>query len=91
MVGRSVRPPSPKRAPPAAEDEDEVEEIEREESRPQAVRILRKRGDEVVVMEDDTTREVKRLQSAVSTVMKQIEVSIVSAMYVFGVEECSSS
>ncbi|XP_066320407.1 uncharacterized protein [Miscanthus floridulus] len=43
------------------EEEDEVEEIEHEESRPQAIRILRKRGEEVVVMEEDTTREVKRL------------------------------
>ena len=40
MVGHAVRPPSPQVAPPAAEEEDEVEEIEREESRPQAVRIL---------------------------------------------------
>ena len=85
MVGHSVWPP-------AVEKEDEVEEIEREESRPQAVRILRKRGDEVVVMEEeDTTKEVKRLRSTVSTVMKQIEVSIVSAMYVFGVGAWSSS
>ena len=85
MVGHSVQPP-------AAEKEDEVEEIEREESRPQAVRILRKRGDEVVVKEEeDTTKEVKRLRSAISTVMKQMEVSIVSAMYVFGVGAWSSS
>ena len=45
----------------------------------------------VVMEEEDTTREVKRLWSAVSMVMKQIEVSIVSVMYVFGVEEWSSS
>ena len=45
----------------------------------------------VVVEEEDTTREVKRLRSAISTVMKQIKVSIVSAMYVFGVGEWSSS
>ena len=32
MVGCSVRPPSPQVAPPAKEEEDEVEEIEREES-----------------------------------------------------------
>ena len=44
------------------EEEDVVEEIEREGSRPQAIRILRKRGDEVAVMEEeDTTREVRRL------------------------------
>ena len=70
------------------EEEDEVEEIEREESRPQAVRILCKWGDEVVVMEEeDTTKEVKRLWSVVSIVMKQIEVSVALAMSVFGVRE----
>ena len=37
MVGRAVRPPSPQVVPPAMEEEYEVEEIEREESRPQAV------------------------------------------------------
>jgi len=41
--------------------------------------------------EEDTTKEVKRLRFTVSTVMKQIEVSIVSAMYVFGVGAWSSS
>ena len=71
--------------PRAAEEEDEVEEIEREESRPQAIQILCKRGDEVVVVEEeDTTREVKRLRSTLSTAMKQIKVSIVSVMSVFG-------
>ena len=75
-------------APPAAEEEDEVEEIEREEARPQAIRILHKQGDEVVVVEEeDTTKEVKRLRSAVSTVMKQIDVSIASTMFVFGIGE----
>ena len=92
VVGRTMRPPSPQVAPLAVEEEDEVEEIEHEESRPQAIRILRKRGDEVVVVEEeDTTREVKRLRSAVSGVMKQIEVSIVSWMSIFGVGEWSSS
>ena len=68
------------------EEEDEVEEIEHEESRPQAIRILRKRGDEVVVVEEeDTTREVRRLESTLSTAMKQIKVSIALAMFVFGV------
>ena len=62
VVGRCVRPTSPQAVPLAMEEEVEVEEIEREESRPQAVRILCKRGDEVVVMiEEDTSREVKRL------------------------------
>ena len=57
--------------PPAVEEEDEVEEIEHEESQPQAVRILCKRGDEVVVVEEeDTTRELRRLESALSVVMK---------------------
>ena len=32
MVGHAVWPPSPQVAPPAADEEDEVEEIEREES-----------------------------------------------------------
>jgi len=79
---------SPQVAPSTIEEEDEVEEIEHEESRPQAVRILRKRGDEVVAMkEEDTTREVRRLKSTLSIAMKQIKVSIASAMCVFGVGE----
>ena len=78
--------------PLAAEEEDEVEEIEREEARPQAIWILHKRGNEVVVMaEEDTTREVRRLESTLSTAMKQIKVSIVSAMSVFDVGDWSSS
>ena len=95
MVGCFVQRPSPQGAPPstqgvppAVEEEDEVEEIEREESQTQAVRILRKRGEKVVVMEEeDTSREVKRLCSTLSLAMKQIEVSIASAMSVFGVGE----
>ena len=68
------------------EEEDEVEEIECEGSRPQAIRILRKRGEEIVVIEEeDITREVKRLRSTLSTAMKQIEVSIASAVSVFSV------
>ena len=56
---------------PLAAEEDKVEEIEREESRPQAVRILHKQGDEVVVVEEeDTTRELRRLESALVGVMK---------------------
>ena len=83
-----MQPPSPKVAPPVAEEEDEVEEIEREESRPQAIWILCKRGDEVaVVEEEDTTREVRRLESTLSIAMKQIKVSIVSALSVFGIGE----
>ena len=73
---------------PAAEEEDEVEEIEREESRPQAIQILRKQGDEVMVMEEeDTTREVRRLESTLSRAMKQNKVSIASAMSIFGIGE----
>ena len=37
------------------EEEDEVKEIEREESRPQAICILHKWGDEVVVVEEEDT------------------------------------
>ena len=74
------------------EEEDEVEEIEGEEPQPQAVQILHKRGDEVVVVEEeDTTREVRRLESTLSMAMKQIKVSIASSMFVFDVGDCSSS
>ena len=60
--------------PPTVEEEDEVEEIECDEPRPQSIRILRKRGDEVVVVEEeDTTREMRRLKSTLVGVMKQIE------------------
>ena len=62
--------------PPAATEEDEVEKIERNEPRPQAVRILRKGSDEVVILEEeDTTRELRRLETALAGVMKQIRVS----------------
>ena len=40
MVGTAIQPPSPKVVPPAAMEEDEVEEIVRNKPRPQAVRIL---------------------------------------------------
>ena len=39
----------------------------------------------MVVEEEDTTREVKRLWSTLSTAMKQIKVSIASTVSVFGV------
>jgi hypothetical protein len=39
--------------PTTAEEEDEVEEIVCDEPRTQSVRILRKRGDEVVVVEEE--------------------------------------
>ena len=64
MVGHAIQPPSPQVALPATAEEDEVEEIERDKPRCQAIRILRKRGDEVVfVEEENTTRELKRLES----------------------------
>ena len=44
----------------------------------------------MVVEEEDTTREVRRLESTLSTAMKQIKVSIVLAMSVFGVGDWSS-
>ena len=39
----------------------------------------------MVVEEEDTTREVKMLRSTLSMAMKQIEVSVASAVSVFGV------
>ena len=49
-------------------------------------------GDEVVVMEEeDTTREVKMLESTLSTALKQIKVSIASSMFFFDVGDWSSS
>ena len=41
----------------------------------------------VVVEEEDTTREVRRLESTLSIAMKQIKVSIASAMSIFGIGE----
>ena len=59
VVKHTVWPRSPPVVPLATTEEDEVEEIEREESRPQAVWILHKRGNEVVLVEEeDTTREL---------------------------------
>ena len=77
MVGPTVRPQSPPVvSPTAAEEEDEVEEIIRAKPRTQSVRILRKRGDEVVVVEEeDTPKEMRRLKSALDGVIKQIEVN----------------
>ena len=57
--------------PPTAAEEDEVEEVERDEPRTQTVRILRKHGDEVVILEEeDTTMELRRLETALAGVMK---------------------
>ena len=56
MVGPAVRPKSPPVVPPAAmEEEDVVEEIIRAEHQTQSVRIFCKRGDEVVVVEEEDT------------------------------------
>ena len=64
---------------PAATEEDEVEEIVRDEPQPQAVRILHKRGDEIVIVkEEDTTKEFRRLETALTGVMKQIKVNTLS-------------
>ena len=71
MVGPAIRPPSPQVVPPAAIEEDKVEEIVCDEPRPQAVWILRKRGEEIVIVEEeDTTKEFKRLETALTGVMK---------------------
>ena len=79
MVGPTIRPPSPWVVPPAIAEEDEVEEIEREEPRTQSVRILRKRDNDVVIVEEeDTTKEFRRLETSIFGVMKQIKVSTVS-------------
>ena len=92
MVGPVVQPRSPLIVPRATTKEDKVEEIERAEPRPQAVRILHKRGDEVVVIEEeDTTREMRRLKTTLAGVMKQIEVSTASKILIFDVGDRSSS
>ena len=71
MVRTAIRPPSPKVVPPAMMEEDEVEEIVHDEPRPQAVRILRKRGEEIVIVEEeDTTKEFRRLETSLTGVMK---------------------
>ena len=92
VVGPAIRPWSPSVVPPAMAEEDEVEEIEREESRPQAVRILHRRGNEVVVVEEEeTTKELRRLESALASVMKQIKVSTASVHFIFDVGDYSCS
>ena len=87
VVGAAVRPRSPPVVPQATAKEDEVMEIERAAPEPQSIRILRKCGEEVVVVEEEnTTREIKRLKSAVVGVMTQIEVSAtpITPIYVVG-------
>ena len=77
MVGPAVQPQSHPVVPPAtAEEEDMVEEIVRAEPQTQSVQIFYKRGDEVVVVEEeDTPKEMRRLKSTLAGVIKQIEVS----------------
>ena len=92
MVRAAVWPWSPSVVPRAMVEEDEVEEIERAEPRPQSVQILRKRSDEVVVIEEeDTTREMRRLKTTLARVMKQIKVSTTSGVLIFDVGDRSSS
>ena len=72
--------------PLAAVEEDKVEEIERDEPRPQAIRILQKCGNDIVIVEEeDTTREFSRLETALARVMKQIKVSTTSEMLLFDI------
>ena len=48
----------------------------RDEPRPQAVRIPQKCGNEIVIVEEeDTTKEFRRLETALTGVMKQIKVN----------------
>ena len=92
MFGAAVWPWSLLGELRAVAEEDEVEEIERAEHQPQDVRILRKHGDEVVVIEDeDTTREMRRLKTTLARVMKQIKVSTTSGVLIFDVGDRSSS
>ena len=83
MLEPTVQPQSPPTvSPTVVEEEDEVEEIVRDEPRTQSVRILHKRGDEVVVVEEeDTPREMRRLKSALGGVVKQIEVNTESRIF----------
>ena len=57
-------------------EEDKVEEIVHDKHQPQAVRILQKHGDEIVIVEEeDTTKEFRRLETSLTGVMKQIKVN----------------
>ena len=92
VVGPAVQPWSHPVVPTATVEEDEVEEIEHEESRPRTVQIIHKRGNEVVVVEEeDTTKELRRLESTLVRVMKQIKVSTAFVVFSFDVGDCSSS
>lgn len=75
-LGRLVAPKGGQEAAPKPSVEEEIEVIEREKAQPQSVRIFHKRGKEVVVVEEEnTTLEIKRLRSTLNTAMKKIEVS----------------
>ena len=83
MVKPTVQPQSPPVVPPAATEEEDVVEIVRAEPRTQSVRIFRKQGDEVVVVEEeDTPKEMRWLKSALARVIKQIEVNTESGVFV---------
>ena len=74
--------------PPSAAKEDEVEEIVRAEPQTQSIQILRKRSDEVVIVEEeDTPKEIRRLKSNLARVIKQIRVSTESSVLVFDVRD----
>ena len=78
--------------PRATVEEDEVEEIERAKPQPQSIQIIRKCGEEVVVIEEEnTTKEMKRLRSTVAGVMTQIEVSTATKTLINGVGDRSLS
>ena len=69
-----------------------MEEIERDEPQPQSVRILQKHGDDIVIVEEaDTTKEFKRLETALTGVMKQIKVSTTSGVLLFDVRNWIST
>ena len=56
-----------------------MEEIVHDEPRPQSIRILQKHGDKIVIVEEeDTTKEFRRLETTLTGVMKQIKVSTTS-------------
>ena len=78
--------------PQAMAEEDEVEEIECAEPQLQSVQIIRKCGSKVVVIEEEnTTRELKRLKIVVVGVMKQIKVNTATEMLVHVIGDRSSS
>ena len=88
MVRAAVQPWSPPVVPRAMTKEDEVEEIEHAEPRPQAIQILCKHDNEVVVIEEeDTTRDMRGLKTALVGVMKQIKVSTTSGVVIFDVDD----